>query len=70
MVLQNAGYKACVIFLSEGKPYILFDFEEIYILNETLVGADNVNMYETPLCLDNVTIKNVDLKATKFLPKK
>ncbi len=70
MVLQNAGYKACVIFLSEGKPYILFDFEEIYILNETLVGADNVNMYETPLCLDNVSIKNVDLKATKFLPKK
>ena len=60
MVLQNAGYKPCVIFIGdmgEGeKPYILFDFEDLLILDETMVGAAGANFYEQPVCLENATI--------------
>lgn len=56
MILQNAGYKPCVIFFDGENPYILFDFEDLLILDETMVGAADANFYEQPVRLENVTI--------------
>ena len=56
MILQNAGYKPCVIFFDGQDPYILFDFEDLLILDETMVGAAGANFYEQPVRLENVTI--------------
>ena len=63
--MVNAGLKACVIFiadLGEGEgPYILFDFEELYLLDESLLGTSNVNFYEEPV--------RVEMSALKSYPR-
>ena len=63
--MVNAGLKACVIFiadLGEGEgPYILFDFEELYLLDESLLGTSNVNFYEQPV--------RVEMSALKSYPR-
>jgi hypothetical protein len=72
-VMVNAGYKACVFFIGdmgEGeRPYILFDFEEIYLLDESMLGAANVNVYETPVALEMSAIKKGIARELHFVEK-
>ena len=58
-VLRNAGYKAAVIFIADlgqgENPYILFDFEDIMIVDGSVM-AGSANVYETPVMIENATI--------------
>ena len=72
-VMVNAGYKAAVMFIAdmgEGEsPYILFDFEDIYLLDESMLGAAKVNYYEQPIRLEMSAIEKGFARQLHFVEK-
>ncbi|MBE6306748.1 MAG: hypothetical protein E7084_03765 [Bacteroidales bacterium] len=62
-VLVNAAYSPCVIFIADlgrgESPYILFDFNQLLIVDESILGASQMNYYETPVRLEMSAIKDL-----------